>query len=70
MNELFQKKNIQLGRGVTEDMECLKKMWNLGLGISFPQVLDIGLGISKGCNTSFGNFRGDASFCLEFFGVK
>ena len=38
--------------------------------VEFPGVLDIGLGISKGRNTSFGNSRGEASFYLEFLGVK
>ena len=38
--------------------------------MEFPQVLDIGLGICKVCNTSFGNSWGEASFCLEFLGVK
>ena len=38
--------------------------------VEFPQFLDIGLGISKGCNTSFGNSRGEASFWLEFLTLK
>ena len=38
--------------------------------MKFPWVLDIGIGISKGCYTSFGNSRDEASFCLEFLGVK
>ena len=71
------------GGGVAEDMGFLNKMWKFqepGKGIykgwsiknhaEFPRALDIGLEISKGCNTSFGNSTSKASFCPEFLWVK
>ena len=74
----------RVGRGgVAEDMRFLNKMWTFQeprKGIykewsrknhtQFPRALDIGLEISMGCNTSFGNSWGKASFCPEFLWVK
>ena len=79
---ISEKKIIQVGKEVAEDMDFQNKMCKFqgprkGIYRSdqtknhaeFPRVLDIGLGFCKGCNTSFGISRGEASFCLEFLGV-
>ena len=65
------------------DMEFLNKMWkfqgprkeiNRGdqekIMWNFHESLEIDVGICKGCNTSFENSRGGASFCLEILEVK
>ena len=44
--------------------------WSRKNNVEFPWALDVGLGISKGCNRSFRNSRGKATFCLEFLAVK
>ena len=86
VNELFQKATYRWGGGgegvVAEGMEFLNKMWKFqgprkGIyqgsrnnHVEFPWVFNIGIGISKECSTSFRNSKGEASFCLEFLGVK
>ena len=70
----FRKKHTGVGR--VEDMEIpgAKKRslqeWSRKNHVEFSQVLDVGLGISNGCNTIFGNSGVEASFCLEFLAVK
>ena len=63
---------------MAEDMDFQNKMCKIqgprkGIYWSdkkkFPGVLDIGLKLCKGCNTSFGISRGEALFFLEFLGV-